>query len=132
MIPGMIVYGVLIQILLAVFFPLRLYRAAGLWLGILCGFAMAVHMAVCLEKTVLLDEKSANAYAKRTTLIRYACVCLVMFAVAFSGLADPVAFVFGTLGLKIGAYLQPVSHRLFEKFRDIREIDKNSKEGEQN
>ena len=116
MIPGMLAYGLLIQIIVAVFFPLRLYRAIGLWAGILCGVAMAVHMAFCLEKIVMLDEKGATAYARKTTLLRYGCVCLVLILIAFLKVGDPVTMVLGILGLKIGAYLQPVVHSIIRKF----------------
>ncbi len=116
MIPGILAYGLLIQIIVAVFFPLRLYRAIGLWAGIFCGVAMAVHMAFCLEKVVMLDEKGATAYARKTTLIRYGCVCLVLLLIAFLKVGDPVTMVLGILGLKIGAYLQPFVHSIIRKF----------------
>lgn len=113
---GMILYGIVIQIILALFFPAKVYCAIGLWTGILCAMAMGVHMAWCLEKIVLMDEKGAKAYARNTTMIRYGCVCLVLIALAFTKAGDPVTLVLGTLGLKIGAYLQPVVHKAVAKF----------------
>lgn len=112
---GIVLYGIVIQIILAIAFPLKIYRAAGLWAGILCGIAMAIHMAFCLEKIVILDEKGARAYARKTTLIRYGCVCLVLAIIAYTKTGDPVTLVLGTLGLKIGAYLQPLVHKALGK-----------------
>ncbi|MBR6452021.1 MAG: hypothetical protein IKS87_04890 [Lachnospiraceae bacterium] len=109
---GIFCYGLLIQVILAVFFPLRIFRAIGLWTGLLCAVAMAVHMAWCLEKIVMLDEKGAGAYVRKTTLLRYLCVCVVLSVIAVTKTGDPVSFVLGALGLKIGAYLQPLTHKI--------------------
>ena len=121
-------YGLVIEIILAVFFPLKLFRAVGLLAGILCAMGMAVHMAWCLEKIVILDEKGAKAYARKTTMIRYAVVCLVLLAIAYTGAGDPVTLVLGTLGLKIGAYMQPLVHKILH--RSGRKTVHDDKEGE--
>ena len=112
---GIGLYGLVIGIILAVFFPLKIYREVGLLAGILCAMGMAIHMAWCLEKIVILDEKGAKAYARKTTLIRYAIVCLVLLAIAYTKAGDPVTLVLGTLGLKIGAYLQPLVHKILHR-----------------
>ena len=127
---GIVLYGIVIQVILAVFFPLKVFRAVGLWAGILCGLAMAVHMAFCLEKIVEMDEKGAKAYAKRTTLIRYACVCLVLILIAYTKTGDPVTLVLGTLGLKIGAYLQPAVHKVATKCSRKQDNNESNEEGE--
>ncbi len=114
---GILISGAFLQVLLALAFPPRLYRAIGLWSGLLCGCLMAVHMARSLEIAVELDEKSAAGYLRKTSILRYLCVCVILVAVALSGIGDPISFVLGTLGLKTGAYLQPVVHRLLLKFR---------------
>ncbi len=112
LIMGILAYGILVQVILAAFFPLRIFRAVGLWTGLLCAAAMAVHMAWCLEKIVTLDEKGATAYVRKTTLLRYLGVCVVLSVIALTKTGDPVSFVLGALGLKIGAYLQPLTHKI--------------------
>lgn len=109
---GIIVFGLIIQVILAIFFPPVVFRAVGLWIGVLCGVGMAVHMAYCLETLVLLDEKGATAYAKKTSVIRYMVVCVILAATAISGIGDPISFVFGIIGLKAGAYMQPLTHKV--------------------
>lgn len=132
MFPGIILYGGVVQAVLVIFFSSKIFRAVGLWTGILCACAMAVHMAYCLETLVSLDEKRASAYVKKTMLLRYACICVILAAIALSGLGDPVSFVLGTLGLKAGAYLQPLTHRIAARFYAAPEEQQNSdsKEGE--
>ncbi|MCR4684433.1 MAG: hypothetical protein K5649_03110 [Lachnospiraceae bacterium] len=120
MFPGILLYGIVAQIILTLAFPPLLYRAVGLWAGILSGCAMAIHMAWCLETIVALDEKGATAYVRKTTILRYACVCILLLLIGFLKIGDPVSFVLGTLGLKIGAYLQPLTHKVFMKIYEKR------------
>ncbi|MBQ7581266.1 MAG: hypothetical protein IJU25_00435 [Lachnospiraceae bacterium] len=132
MFPGILLYGVPVQIILTLFFPPVWYRTVGLWTGILVGCAMAVHMAYCLETLVLLGEKEAAAYIRKTTLLRYGCVCLILVVIGILGAGDPVSFVLGTLGLKIGAYTQPLTHRIVTKIKAKRtgQTVPDNKEGE--
>ncbi len=132
MFPGILLYGMVIEFVLVLFFPPRVYRSIGLWAGILCGCAMAVHMAWCLDKLVEMNEKGATAYIRKTTILRYACVCVLLFLVAILRIGDPVSFVLGTLGLKIGAYLQPLTHKVVIKLYEKRtgQTYPDGKEGE--
>lgn len=109
---GILFFGLVIQVILAIFFPPRLFRAVGLWIGVLCGCGMAVHMAYCLETIVMLDEKGATSYAKRASVRRYLIVCVILAATAISGIGDPISFIFGIIGLKMGAYMQPITHKV--------------------
>lgn len=109
---GTWLFGAIIEIILAVFFPPVWYRTIGLLFGLIAASGMAIHMAYCIELTVCLDEKGANSYVKKMTIIRYIAVCALLVAVALTGIGDPVSYVIGALGLKIGAYLQPVISKL--------------------
>lgn len=113
---GIIAYNLVIQIVLAIFFEQKLYCAIGLWSGALTASLMAIHMAYCLEKTLSLDEKGAGGFSKRMTIVRYIGVCVILALIGVFKLGNPLCFVFGALGLKFGAYLQPLTHRLASKF----------------
>ena len=113
---GIAVYGCVAQILLLVFSQRPAYRAVGLWTGILCAAFMVIHMNACLEETVTRDEKGATAYARKMVLLRYLVVCAVLVLIGMTGIGDPVLFIVGTFGLKIGAYLQPVTDKVLHVF----------------
>lgn len=109
---GTWLFGAIIEIVLAVFFPPILYRTIGLLFGLVAAGGMAIHMAYCIELTVCLDEKGANSYVRKTTIIRYIAVCVLLVVLALSKIGDPVSYVIGALSLKVGAYFQPIVNKL--------------------
>lgn len=125
LISGNIAFAILTEAVLLIFFPNRLYNFVGLFVGALCGIGMAIHMAYCLEISLTLDEKGATAHVRKMTVLRYVCVCLVLVLFGVFRIGNPLTFIFGVMGLKIGAYLQPITHKVFLKFKkDEKSIDK--------
>lgn len=122
---GIIAFAVLIEAVLLIFFPDKIYNSIGLLVGALCGIGMAIHMAYCLEISLTLDEKGATSHVRKMTVIRYICVCLVLVLFGVFKIGNPLTFIFGVMGLKIGAYLQPFTHKVLLKIkRDEKSIDK--------
>lgn len=109
---GTWIFGILMGIVLAVFFPPIIYRLVGLVFGLIAASGMAIHMAYCINITVELDEKGANTHVRKMTIIRYILVCVLLVVVALTKIGDPISYVIGTLSLKIGAYSQPLIHKL--------------------
>lgn len=114
---GIWIFGLLAEVVLVIFFPPVIYRTIGLVAGLVAGSAMAIHMAYCIELSVTLDEKGANSYVRKMTIIRYIAVCIVLVVLALLGIGDPVSYIIGTLGLKIGAYSQPIIHKFLNTFK---------------
>lgn len=86
----------------------------GLAAGAVSAAAMLIHMAIITEQAMDCGDQS---YANKTTLVHamgrkavyIAVLLLVLFRVPQ---INPLAMVVGTMGLKTGAYLQPIVHRL--------------------
>lgn len=87
----------------------------GLCLGILAAEVMAFHMAWALD--VALDYNSAGAQKKAlfNNFFRYGLVILLLVFIAATGFINPWAAFLGIMCLKAGAYLQPVTHKLYTK-----------------
>ncbi|MDO5348530.1 MAG: hypothetical protein Q4E86_01215 [Lachnospiraceae bacterium] len=88
----------------------RLSIFLGLIVGGLCGVAMLVHMAVVTERVL---DSGNEAYANKTTVIHAVGRKLVYIFILLVILwklpqVNVMAVVLGTMGLKAGAYLQPV------------------------
>ena len=49
--------------------------------------------------------------------MRYLTVVVVFMAAAYFQIANVMTLFGGVMGLKISAYLQPVFHKLLEKFK---------------
>lgn len=90
------------------------WTRGSIFLGLLTGFlsaeAMLVHMAMITERVLASGNE---AYANKTTLIHamgrkvvYILVlCVILWKIPQ---VNVMAVVFGTMGLKTGAYLQPL------------------------
>ena len=109
-------YCIIWEAALLIFTDRKLYHSAGLILGLVLCLALSVSIADSLEVAVSLDEKGAKAYIQKKASLRYLIVCAVIIALAISGIGNPLTCFAGLMGLKIGAYIQPFTHKIFSKF----------------
>ncbi len=114
---GILAHNVLCAVLAGIFFP-EPSVFAGLFLGMVCGIFMIVHMAFCLERSIDTgDYSAANKKTVAGSLIRNFCYLVLLLVILwrFPDKINVLAVVIGALGLKTGAYLQPAVHRIFCK-----------------
>lgn len=117
MILFMILYGIVIQVV-CLFIPGDLLRmSVGLWIGVLTGIGMAVNMKNSLDEALYLNENDAAKYMQKAYAKRYLAVIVIFIAVIWFKLAHILTLFAGVMGLKFSAYLQPVMHKLFRKFK---------------
>lgn len=117
---GIIGYNILLCILAAVFKTSFGYSLVPIICGLLTGMAsailMLIHMGIMTERVL---DSGDSGYANRTTVVHAMLRKLVLVA----GLLccwkflhfDMVAMIIGVLGLKAGAYLQPIIHKAFNR-----------------
>ena len=78
---GIIIYGVLLQVIGMWFVDDRLRYTTGLWIGIGCALFMAVHMAMSIEDAVSLGtEDGAKRKTIASAMTRYLVVLVVLVA----------------------------------------------------
>lgn len=115
---GIIIYGVLFQVIGMWLVEDRLHYSTGLWIGIGCAVFMAIHMAMSIEDAVSIGtEDGAKRKTIASAMFRYFIVLLVFVLMVSFNLGMLLPAFFGVLGLKISAYMQPVFHRLLGKKR---------------
>lgn len=112
---GILLYGVVCEAVGLIFVKDRLFYSIGLLIGILCAMGMAVHMAWSLNRALDLGESGAVKKMQLHNLLRYGIVVVVIFALWLSGIGNPVVAFLGIMGLKVAAYLQPFTHKLFRR-----------------
>lgn len=110
---GILIYGILAQLIGVWFVKDKIMYSAGLWAGVSLAAAMAVHMAVVIEDAVSLGSSQGRVIIM--SLLRYGAAVLVFFCTAYFHLGDPMAVFVGVMGLKIAAYMQPSIHKAFSK-----------------
>lgn len=120
---GIIIYGVLLQVIGMWFVDDRLRYTTGLWIGIGCALFMAVHMAMSIEDAVSLGtEDGAKRKTIASAMTRYLVVLVVLVATFYFRLGMILPAFFGVFGLKISAYLQPLFDRLAGKSNHYDEV----------
>jgi len=93
----------------------RLKSAIGLWLGVILALFSAVHMWRSLNKAFMCDEKSAARLMAGGYLIRYLIVAAFLVFLFFSKIGYILAGFAGVMTLKMSAFLQPVTHKFFNR-----------------
>ena len=112
---GILLYGVVCEAVGLIFVKDRLFYSIDLLTGILCAMGMAVHMAWSLNMALDLGESGAVKKMQLHNLLRYGIVVVVIFALWLSGIGNPIVAFLGIMGLKVAAYLQPFTHKLFRR-----------------
>lgn len=91
--------------------------AIGLWIGVATAMGLAVHMYCSINKALDMISNDAEGYMRRAYLIRTVAILAVAGIVTFFKTGYVMAVFLGVLCLKFGAFLQPLIHKIREKFR---------------
>lgn len=90
--------------------------ALGLWLGIATAAAMSIHMSWTLERAMEIGRAGAQKKVGAHNLVRYGILLILFTVVLLTDAANPLAAFLGVMSLKIAAYLQPVTNKIYNKF----------------
>ena len=112
---GVVLVGILSQIVCLIFFKRHLYHAVGLWTGILISIGMAIHMQRSIEDGLDLLGDSGVKHMKKAYLTRTAVAIVVMVVVMYFDWGNPITILVGIIALKVAVYLQPFVHKVLEK-----------------
>lgn len=115
---GIVLYNLFLVIVAGLFLPKTAYPVMpvikGLFVGALGAILMLIHMAVTTER--VLDSQNpgyANKYTVMHSMIRKIVFVAAIFFCWRALEADLLAAAVGAMGMKAGAYLQPLIHKAF-------------------
>ena len=95
----------------------RFAYTMGLLLGGIIAVIMSIHMYGALQKAVFYDEETASKKMKISALIRMLfMIAALIAAVLLPQFISIIGVVLGVICLKFSAYLQPLTHKVFNKF----------------
>lgn len=120
LIMGILLFGIICQLVGVWFVKEALKYTIGLWLGILLAVLSGIHMWWSLDRNLTINadnEKGAQAYSTRANLIRYFVIVIVFLIICLTDFSYPLAAFLGIMGLKIGAYLQPLMKKIYDNNR---------------
>lgn len=104
---GIIIYGVLVELIGVWFVTDKIRYTSGLMFGIGCAIFMAIHIAMIIEESVRIGE-GHEKYLSFKSVMRYLIVCAVMILMMVFKLGNMFTALIGILGLKVSAYAQPL------------------------
>lgn len=87
----------------------------GLGLGTLVSVLLSFSMYATIEKSLFMDEKSAVNYTKRNAMFRLMLIIVVLLVAVYINSINVITVILGVLCLKLSAYIQPLTHKLFSK-----------------
>lgn len=130
---GAILYNLLLGILTWLYLPKVPYPVIpvlkGLFVGAAGAILMLVHMAVMAERAIdSMNEDYANKLTVAQSMIRKLVFLAALFFFWRVIDADLLATVVGAMGMKAGAYLQPLVRKLSghreEPYQEETEVEK--------
>ena len=116
---GILLFTVVCQLVGMWFVPNMAAYTIGLWIGALLAGLSAAHMWWALDRNLTINadnEKGAVNFATKWSMIRYGVILIIFLILCLTDFAYPLAAFLGIMGLKIGAYLQPLIKKIFNKF----------------
>lgn len=116
---GILVYGVLAELIGVWFVSDKPAFTLGLVVGILTACGMAINMASVILDTMdgYVGESNARVRVAAKAALRYCVVAVIFMVMAKFEIGNFYASFIGVLGLKIAAYLQPFTHKVILKLQ---------------
>ncbi len=109
---GILVFGIVCQFTIVWFVPKKFFFSIGLWIGIITACLYSYHLWWSLDRNLTINadnERGATAFSVRYSVIRYAMTALILAGLwLVGGNTAMLAGFLGVMGIKAGAYLQPV------------------------
>lgn len=113
---GILLLGVLAQIIGAFIAKDKMMYAGSLWLGILLALAATYHMYRSLDRALDQPEKTATKMIIRAYVLRYVMLIFFLLVMMKTGVMNPLIFFFTyVICMKVTAFLQPLTHKLCNK-----------------
>ncbi len=110
---GIVIWGLLVQIIGVWFADDKLRYSTGTWIGTALAIFMAVHMAVVIESAV--DRGSSVGILRFYSVIRYLIVVIVFLVMVYFNLGNWIPAIIAVFGLKVSAYAQPLMIRIIRR-----------------
>ena len=117
---GIIVLGIVCEIVGAVVIGFfvdgsQLRYGLSLLLGIALSLVSTVHMYKTLDKALDYDEGTAKKKIYASYMMRYILLVFIFAAICITNVLNPLVCFLGYMMLKVGALIQPWTHRVYNK-----------------
>lgn len=115
---GIVIYGIIIELVGVWFVEDKLRYSTGLLIGISVAIGLAINIAVVIRDAVeIYGADGARNRLIIKSVLRYVVVVIVFFVMVKFNLGNLFSAFIGVLGLKVSAYLQPFAHKVILKLQ---------------
>ena len=115
---GIVIYGVIVELVGVWFVEDKLRYSTGLLIGISVAVGLAINIAQVIRDAVeIYGADGARNRLIVKSVLRYLVVVVVFFVMMKFNLGNLATAFIGVLGLKVSAYLQPFSHKVILKLQ---------------
>ena len=113
---GIVIYGIVIELVGGWFVEDKLRYSTGLLIGISVAIGLAINIAQVIRDAVeFYGAVGARNRLIVKSVLRYLVVVVVFFVMMKFNLGNLATAFIGVLGLKVSAYLQPFAHKVILK-----------------
>ena len=112
---GILIFGLLVEFVPVWFVADKLGYTIGTVAGVITALAVAMHMAWSLNRSFDYDEGGAIKHMQKSSALRYGVQLIVLGILIATGWGNPISAFFGMFGLKVSAYVAPLTHKLFRR-----------------
>lgn len=112
---GILFFGIICEVIIAVVGSNVVMYSLALWLGIILAMGMAMHMSKVLNVAVSIGEGGAEKIMRNYSFARYAILVIILGVIMITEVLNPLLVFLGIMGLKVAAYIQPITHKLVTK-----------------
>lgn len=113
---GICLYGLVGIILILLVISDKGRSLRGFLIGLAVSSGMVVHMYLEIEKALYMDVAGALKHTRMTTAFRMIAVAAIMIIVGLVK-EDVISAIVGLMALKVSAYIQPLTHKCFNKIK---------------
>lgn len=110
---GILVSGLILEIIGVMLVRDKLYYSAGVGIGVILAVFMTFSISSSVEQAVDRGEGGARAKMISSYAVRTGVVLAVLILASVFRWGHPVGLLLGIMTLKVAAYLQPVTHKIF-------------------
>lgn len=110
---GILLLGLICQIVGAFLVNDQFYYAKSLWFGILLAVTSTVHMYRTLDRGLVLDEKAAAKAIFKGYVFRYVFLVIILAIIMTTQVLNPLIVFMAYMSLKVTALMQPLTHKFY-------------------
>lgn len=111
---GIIFWGLFCQVFFLFAGDNRIRYAQSLWFGIAMAVISSIHMAKTLDRALAAGAGTSKILVTGYVL-RYVIVAVFFIVISLTQLLNPLVMFLGYMSLKVTAYFQPITHKMYNK-----------------